>query len=64
MVRDKTIGGLFRDLECELHTLAIAIGTFIQIMGKIAKIDEIVRRNKDLYVTIMTFTIKRNSKVV
>ena len=43
----KTIGGLFKDLECELHTLAIAMQAFIAIMEKIAKIDDIVNRNED-----------------
>ena len=50
----KTLGGLFADLECELYTLAIAMETFIQIMEKIAKIDEIVKRNEDLDVIIAT----------
>lgn len=50
----KTLGGLFQDLECELHTLAIAMEAFIQIMEKIAKIDEIVKRNEDLDVIIAT----------
>ena len=50
----KILGGLFADLECELHTLTIAMEAFIQIMGKIAKIDEIVKRNKDLDVIIAT----------
>ena len=43
----KTIGGLFKDLECELHTLAIAMQTFISILDEIAKIDEVVNRNED-----------------
>jgi IS4 transposase len=43
----KTIGGLFKDLECELHTLSIAMQAFIEIMDKIAKIDDVVNRNKD-----------------
>lgn len=50
----KTLGGLFADLECELYTLAIAMEAFIQIMEKIAKIDEIVKRNEDLDVIIAT----------
>jgi len=50
----KTLGGLFQDLECELHTLAIAMEAFIQIMEKIAKIDEIVKRNEDLDIIIAT----------
>ena len=44
----KTIGGLFKDLECELHTLAIAMQTFILILNEIAKIEDIVNRNEDL----------------
>jgi len=43
----KTIGGLFKDLECELHTLSIAMQAFIEIMEKIAQIDDIVKNNKD-----------------
>ena len=50
----KTLGGLFADLECELYTLAIAMESFIQILEKIAKIDEIVKRNEDLDVIIAT----------
>ena len=44
----KTIGGLFKDLECELHTLAIAMQTFIAILDEIAKIEDVVNRNEDL----------------
>lgn len=44
----KTIGGLFKDLECELHTLAIAMQVFISILDEIAKIDAVVNRNEDL----------------
>jgi len=50
----KTLGGLFKDLECELHTLAIAMEAFIQILEKIAQIEEIVKRNEDLDVIIAT----------
>ncbi len=49
----KTIGGLFKDLECELHTLAIAMQTFIVILEEIAKIEDVVNRNEDL-VSIIT----------
>ncbi|MFT7824499.1 MAG: transposase [Sulfurimonas sp.] len=42
----KTIGGLFKDLECELHTLAIAMQTFIIILDEIAKIEDVVNRNE------------------
>lgn len=44
----QTIGGLFKDLECELHTLAVAMQTFIAILDEIAKIEEVVNRNEDL----------------
>ena len=43
----QTIGGLFRDLECELHTLAIAMTAFIAILEEIAKIEDIINRNED-----------------
>jgi hypothetical protein len=43
----KTIGGLFKDLECELSTLAIAMQSFITILNEISKIDGIVNRNED-----------------
>ena len=47
----KTIGCLFKDLECELHTLSIAMQAFIEI---IARIDEIVKNNKDFTNIIAT----------
>lgn len=50
----KTIGGLFKDLECELYTLSIAMQAFIEIMEKIAQIDEIVKNNKDFSNIIAT----------
>ncbi len=49
----KTIGGLFKDLECELHTLAIAMQVFISILEEIAKIEDVDNRNEDL-VSIIT----------
>ena len=54
----KTIGGLFKDLECELHTLSIAMQTFIEIMEKIAKIETVVNRNEDFMdiITILRST--------
>ena len=50
----KTLGGLFKDLECELQTLAIAMETFIKILEEIAKIDGVVNRNDDLKTIIAT----------
>ena len=50
----KTIGGLFKDLECELYTLSIAMQAFIDIMDKIAQIETIVNRNEDFMTIIAT----------
>jgi len=50
----KTIGGLFKDLECELYTLSIAMQAFIEIMDKIAKIETVVNRNEDFMTIIAT----------
>ncbi len=50
----KTIGGLFKDLECELHTLAIAMQTFIAILDEIAQIEEVINRNDDFTTIIDT----------
>ena len=57
----KTIGGLFKDLECELTTLAIAMQTFIAILDEIAKIDGIVNRNEDLVsiIDVLSDTTQR-----
>ena len=54
----KTIGGLFKDLECELQTLAIAMQTFIEILDKISIIDGLVNRNENFTSII---SILRNS---
>ena len=48
----QTIGGLFKDLECELSTLAIAMQAFIAILDEIAKIEEVVNRNEDFTAII------------
>ena len=50
----KTIGGLFKDLECELHTLAIAMQTFIAILDEVAQIEEVVNRNEDFTAIVDT----------
>jgi hypothetical protein len=44
----QTLGELFRDLDCELETLAILMQLFIQILTKISEIENIVKDNKDL----------------
>jgi len=44
----QTLGELFRDLECELETLAISMQLFIKILTKISEIENVVKENKDL----------------
>mgnify|MGYP002640685134 FL=1 len=44
----QTLGELFRDLECELETLAISMQLFIQILTKISEVENVVKDNKDL----------------
>ena len=44
----KTLGELFRDLECELEALAISMRLFLEILTKIAQVEQIVKKNKDL----------------
>lgn len=44
----QTLGELFRDLECELQTLAISMQLFLQILTNIAQSEQIVNDNKDL----------------
>ncbi len=44
----KTLGELFRELECELEALVISMQLFIQILTNIADIENIVKENKDL----------------
>jgi len=48
----QTLGELFRDLECELETLAISMQLFIQILTKITEIQNVVKDNKDLLTII------------
>jgi len=44
----QTLGELFRDLECELETLAISMQLFIKILTKISEIQNVVKDNKNL----------------
>lgn len=44
----QTLGELFRDLECELETLAISMQLFIKILTKISEIEIVVKENKNL----------------
>jgi len=48
----QTLGELFRDLECELETLAISMKLFLQILTKISQIENIVKENKDILTII------------
>jgi len=43
----QTIGDLFRDLECELESLAISMQLFIKILTKISEIENVVKENKN-----------------
>ncbi len=44
----KTLGELFRELECELEALVVSMQLFIQILTNIADIENVVKENKDL----------------
>ena len=44
----QTLGELFRDLECELESLAISMQLFIKILTKISEIQNVVKENKNL----------------
>ena len=48
----QTLGELFRELECELETLVISMHLFLQILTKIAEIENVVKKNKDLRTII------------
>jgi hypothetical protein len=43
----QTLGKLFRDLECELESLAISMQLFIKILTKISEIQNVVKDNKN-----------------
>ena len=43
----QTLGELFRDLECELESLAISMQLFIKILTKISEIEYVVKDNKN-----------------
>ena len=44
---NKTIGGLFKDLECELH-LGNCYTSILAILDEIAKIEEVVNKMRIL----------------
>ena len=48
----QTLGELFRDLECELETLAISMQVFLEILKTISEIENVVKENKDILTVI------------
>ncbi len=53
----QTLGNLFRDLECQLETLAISMELFLKILENLLQATEIVKRNKDLALIINVLRI-------
>uniref|UniRef100_UPI002738B239 hypothetical protein n=1 Tax=Aliarcobacter butzleri TaxID=28197 RepID=UPI002738B239 len=53
----KTLGELFRNLECQLETLAISMELFIKILEQLVQAQEIVKRNKDLEQIILMLRV-------
>ena len=53
----QTLGNLFRDLECQLETLAISMEFFLQILEHLIESREIVKRNKDLELIIQMLRV-------
>lgn len=53
----QTLGNLFKDLECQLETLAISMELFLKILENILQSQEIVKRNKDLEFIINVLRI-------
>lgn len=53
----QTLGNLFKDLECQLDTLAISMELFLKILENILQSTEIVKRNKDLELIINVLRI-------
>ena len=46
----QTIGGLFKDLECELTNLAISMEIFIEILTKISSKIETTKNSEDVSI--------------
>jgi hypothetical protein len=46
--KPKSLGELFRDIECKLQTVAISMERFLQILTAVANNTKIVKENKDL----------------
>lgn len=54
-------GRLFRDLECQLETLAISMELFLKILENLLQATEVVKRNKDLelIINVLRFHTKK-----
>ena len=58
----QTLGELFRDLECELESLAISMQLFIKILTKISEIQNVVKDNKTFYrLSLFSVLIRKKS---
>ncbi len=53
----QTLGELFRDLECQLETLAISMELFLKILEQLVQVQKIVKRNKDLEQIILMLRV-------
>jgi hypothetical protein len=53
----QTLGELFRELECELGTLALSMQVFLEILTQIAQIEHSVKRNKDILSIIRILSV-------
>ena len=61
----QTLGELFRDLECELESLAISMQLFIKILTKISEIQNVVKDNKTFYrLSLFSVLILKKSLAV
>ena len=60
----QTLGELFRDLECELETLAISMQLFIKILTQISEIKNVVKENKNLLDIIAVLSAYTQKEVV
>ncbi len=59
----QTLGELFRDLECQLETLAISMELFLKILEQLVQVQEIVKRNKDLEQIILMLRVYTKKKL-
>ena len=58
----RTLGELFKELECQLNALAISMQLFLQILTNITEIKNVVKDNKDMLTIIAvlrTYTKKQ-----